>query len=137
MLPLLFGILYIVLMPIWYFLRCCHCCGGRKPSTGRLCGLCCNNYQEQPAYATDARKTCSINFCRAMTFLCFILCAVAAIIGFVGNTQVDDGLRGTLDVSVYELRNLLQVGPLTSPPYLYQFSAPAHILFLVESRPLC
>ena len=109
LLPVLLGILYIILMPIWYVLRCCHCCGGRKASIGRCKGLCCNNYDEKPSYVAGRKFCDSINFCKFLTFICFLLCAVAAVIGLAGNNMVDTGLRGTMDVTIYELRTLLQV----------------------------
>merc|ERR1712166_752928 len=110
LLPVLLGILYIILMPIWYVLRCCHCCGGRKASMGRCKGLCCNNYDEKPSYVAGRKFCDSINFCKFLTFICFLLCAVAAVIGLAGNNMVDTGLRGTMDVTIYELRTLLQDG---------------------------
>ena len=31
------------------------------------------------------------------------------MIGFLGNTKVDDGMRGSVDATLYEMKNLLKV----------------------------
>jgi hypothetical protein len=53
------------------------------------------------------RQRPSANHC----LLCrvWLQCGAALVIGFLGNTKVDDGMRGSVDATLYEMKNLLKV----------------------------
>jgi len=115
MVPILLGLVYLVFWPLWYLLRCCCCCGGRKPGKGKCFNCCCvrstsGNY---PEYMRTPGKTpmgglcSSVNKFRFLFLILLLLCGVAALIGNIGNADVDSGLKGFIDASFYELRTLM------------------------------
>lgn len=114
LLPVAFGVLFfVILIPLWYFPRCCcKCFGGRKPGKGKCCCFSmCVDYEDKPNYAKgDTLAKCNqINVLRVLNGISLLACGAALVIGFLGNTKVDDGMRGSVDATLYEMKNLLKV----------------------------
>jgi hypothetical protein len=113
--PILLGLVYLVIWPLWYILRCCCCCGGRKPGKGKCFNCCCvkstpGNYPEymrREGNTVTGGLCSSLNKFRLLFLILLLLCGVAALIGNIGNADVDSGLKGFIDATFYELRTLM------------------------------
>lgn len=113
-----FGAVVVVVGPLWYLLRCFGCCGGRKP--GKTKKLCLRNdtkvepdnmpsYTDpQRAHSTNKRKLTQLNFFRGLATFLLLLCLSSSGSGYNGNSGVDAGLTGVVDVAIFELRGLIR-----------------------------
>jgi len=124
--PMIAGVVFMVLYFVWYWLRCCKLCGGRKAS--KECFLCASYYDSQGAddlnYKGDAAQIveddkrpgyvvsggcpcgCQVTLFRLWFVLFFVLVAAAAALGVVANMDVDTGLTNTVDILFYNVQRL-------------------------------
>merc|ERR1719218_576534 len=117
-LPITMAVVFMVLYFLWYFLRCCGLCGGRKASTA--CIGCSTYYDPNdkgdspytgagleedvgaakgPSYTADGKGCpcgCQTFLFRVWFLLFFLLVTAALAIGFVANGEVDTGLDNTV-----------------------------------------
>jgi len=104
MIPLVVGgivasIVLAVLVLIWYLLRCCHLCGGRKASKG----MCPSHYKDSfPGYG---KLFCLPQYWYVRIGFLFLsgLVVIAGMVGLAGNGKLGPGLSGAVDAMLYQL----------------------------------
>jgi len=127
-LPITMAVVFMVLYFLWYFLRCCGLCGGRKASTA--CIGCSTYYDPNdkgdspytgagleedvgaakgPSYTADGKGCpcgCQTFLFRVWFLLFFLLVTAALAIGFVANGEVDTGLDNTVSILFYNVQSM-------------------------------
>lgn len=101
---------------VWYLLRCCQCCCGRKPSgylwvneadkscfkvfCGWLCPVCCKG-DTNLTFAPYSKR--HILIFRGTFALFFLLALISGLMALVGNGKLNSGLPDTTDTMMYNL----------------------------------
>ena len=62
----------------------------------------------QRAHSTNKRKFTQLNFFRGLATFLLLLCLSSSGSGYNGNSGVDAGLTGAVDVAIFELRGLIR-----------------------------